>query len=150
MTRNPDTLRRLLLALVLFGAVGLEADLLLLEHYDSVWKWAPLAVLGVAIGAGTAAWWWPTRRIVTLFRVMMAVCVAAGLAGVVLHFKGNMEFALERDPALSGFALLWKVLRGATPSLAPGALAQLGLLRLLFTYRHPALERGDHPDPEST
>lgn len=130
--------------------MGLEAELILLEHYDSVWQWAPLALLAIAIGVGTAAWWRPTRRILMLFRTVMAMCVAAGVAGFVLHFKGNMEFALERDPALSGGALLWKVLRGATPSLAPGALAQLGLLGLLFTYRHPALERGDHSDPEST
>ena len=31
------------------------------------------------------------------------------------------------------------------PALAPSALAQLGLLGLLYTYRHPALRRR-HPD----
>ena len=31
-------------------------------------------------------------------------------------------------------------LRGATPALAPGAMVQLGLLGLAFTFRHPVLE----------
>lgn len=142
--------RRLLLGLVLFGAVGLIAELLLLQHYDSPWQWAPLAVLVLTLAAGLVVLRRPDARGIALFRVMTVVCVLGGLIGVVLHLKGNVEFALERDPELSGVALAWKVLRGATPALAPGALAQLGLLGLLFTYRHPALERGDHPDQELT
>jgi hypothetical protein len=65
------------------------------------------------------------------------------LVGLYLHYRGNVEFALERDPSLSGARLLWKALRGATPALAPGALSQLGLLGLLYTYGHPAL--GNNP-----
>jgi hypothetical protein len=62
-----------------------------------------------------------------------------GALGVFLHLRGNVEFALERDPSLSGVRLLWKALRGASPALAPGALAQLGLLGLLYGYKHPAV-----------
>jgi hypothetical protein len=32
-----------------------------------------------------------------------------------------------------------ETLRGAIPALAPGAMAQLGLLGLLVSYRHPAV-----------
>ena len=32
------------------------------------------------------------------------------------------------DPALHGLDLFWSALRGATPALAPGAMAQLGLI----------------------
>ncbi len=35
------------------------------------------------------------------------------------------------DDAADGLVLLWRSLRGATPALAPGALAQLGLLGLI-------------------
>ena len=143
-------IRRLLLALVLFVAAGLAAELLLLEHYESVWQWAPLVVLAAVLATGTAAWTRPGPRSFGAFRAVMVVCLAAGLAGFVLHFKGNLEFALERDPELSGVALIWKCLRGATPALAPGALAQLGLMGLVFTHRHPALERGVIPDQELT
>ena len=31
------------------------------------------------------------------------------------------------------------VVSGATPTLAPGAMVELGLLGLAYTYRHPAL-----------
>jgi hypothetical protein len=65
----------------------------------------------------------------------MVIYLIVGALGVYFHIRGNVEFALERDPSLSGLRLLWKALRGATPALAPGALAQLGLLGLLYTYR---------------
>ena len=107
-------------------------------------------LLVVTLGDGLVVWRRPTRRTLSVFRGLMLVCVAAGVAGFVLHVKGNLEFALERDPDLTGIALVWKVLRGATPVLAPGALALLGLLGLVFTYRHPAFVRGTHPHQEPT
>jgi hypothetical protein len=73
----------------------------------------------------------------------MLAFLVVGALGVYLHVSGNVEFALERDPSLTGTGLLWKALRGATPALAPGALAQIGLLGLLYTYRHPALARAN-------
>jgi hypothetical protein len=69
-----------------------------------------------------------------------ASIVVAGLVGLVLHFRGNLEFEREDDPSLRGLRLIWKALRGATPTLAPGALAQLGLLGLVWAHRHPALD----------
>lgn len=135
--------------LVLLGAAGLSAELVLLEHYESVWQWSPLVVLGAVLVVGAAAYRRPGPRTLVIFRALMVACIVAGLAGFVLHVQGNLEFARERDPSLSGIGLVWKVLRGATPALAPGALAQLGLIGLVFTYRHPALARGHHPDPET-
>lgn len=147
-TRVP--IRRLLLALVLFGALGLLAELLLLGHYDSPWKLAPLAVLVAAIGTGAAAWRSPGARTIGAFRIVMLACVVVGAVGLALHYDGNLEFARERDPELSGLALLWKGLRGATPALAPGALAQLGLLGLVFAHDHPARARVGHRPSEET
>jgi hypothetical protein len=145
---STERIRFLLLLLVLFGAVGLGLELLLLEHYESLWQWTPLVVLAAAMATGIAAWRMPGARTLGAFRAVMAICLVAGLAGFILHMKGNLEFALERDPELTGLALIWKCLRGATPALAPGAMAQLGLLGLVYTYRHPALARGAYPDPE--
>ena len=73
------------------------------------------------------------------FQTIMVLYLLIGALGVYFHLRGNVEFAVERDPSLSGLKLLWKALRGATPALAPGALAQLGLLGLLYTYGHPSL-----------
>jgi hypothetical protein len=124
---------------VLIGAAGLLAELALLEHYEDAKQMIPLALLGAALAAGVAVAARRGRGTVRVFQGIMALCVAAGALGVVLHYQGNVEFELERDGALGGLALFWEAVRGATPALAPGALAQLGLLGLAYTYRHPTL-----------
>ena len=144
------SIRRLILALVLLGAVGLVPELLLLKHYESALQLVPLGVLLLTLVTAALVWRRPDPRTLTAFRAIMWLCVIAGVVGVGLHAKGNLEWARERDDTLHGWPLVWKILRGATPLLAPGALAQLGLLGLVYTYRHPALRRGPHPDPEDT
>ena len=133
------SLRQLVLALVFIGIVGLEIELALLRHAESFSQWIPHVVLIAGLLSTVIVYLRPTRGTMRAFQAMMVIFVVVGLIGLVLHFRGNVEFALERDPSLSGVRLLWKSLRGATPALAPGALSQLGLLGLLYTYRHPAL-----------
>lgn len=148
-SRGLATVRRLLLALVIFGSVGLLAELFLLEHYEAAVQWVPVALLALGILSGVALWVRPNRRTVRLFRWLMGGLVLASLVGIVLHFGSNAAFEKEMDPAIGGLALVWYALRGATPALAPGALAQLGIIGLILVYRHPALgaEGGDHPVP---
>jgi hypothetical protein len=141
-------LRQLLLLLVVGGAGGLLVELVLLKHYDGAWQVAPLVLLLAALATGVAAWVRPAPAVLKVFGVTMGLCVAGGLLGLILHYRGNMDWALERDSTLTGLPLAWKALRGATPALAPGALAQLGLLGLIYLYRHPALTRGNHTTPE--
>jgi hypothetical protein len=133
------SLRQMILGLVLLGIIGLVAELLLQEHFESATQIIPLATLGAGLATTIIVARNPTRFTLRLFIIMMIVFVAAGVLGLVLHFKGNMEWALERNPELGGMTLMWKALTGATPALAPGALAQLGLLGLAWSYRHPAL-----------
>jgi hypothetical protein len=140
--------RRILLALVLLGAVGLLVELALLEHFDSATQWIPLALLVVVIGATIAVGLRPAPPVVRFFQAVMVLCVVTGAVGVFLHYRGNAEFELERDGSLRGLRLFWEAIRGATPALAPGALSQLGLLGLAFTYRHPALRSSTTPVPE--
>jgi FtsH-binding integral membrane protein len=142
--REPEALsvlRRILLAVLLVGIAGLTAELLLLEHYEDVWQWTPLALLAAGLVAGAAVALRPGRGVLLAFRAVMALYIVAGALGAYLHLQGNAEFERESDPAITGTALLWASLRGATPALAPGALAQLGLLGLALAYRHPALRR---------
>jgi hypothetical protein len=113
------SLRSLLLGVVLLGNAGLQAELLLLDHADSATQWIPHIVLSVGLLSIVLVYARPTPRILSVFRVVMLVIVATGLLGLFLHYRGNAEFALERTPTLSGAALLWKSLRGATPALAP-------------------------------
>ena len=140
---SPDggTLRPWLLVLVVIGAAGLEVELLLLKHYESAWQVTPLVLLGVVLAAAALVWRRPSPRTVRFFQATMLLCMAAGVVGLFLHYRGNVEFELERESSLQGLRLFWKAVRGATPALAPGAMAQLGLLGLVYGYRHPALRR---------
>jgi len=139
-------LRQLVLAIILLGTVGLVAELLLIDHIESWQQWIPL----IALSAGFASTIWvavrPGPASLRFFQAVMAVFVVAGIAGLYLHYVGNVEFAIERDSSLTGVRLAWKALRGATPALAPGALAQLGLLGLAYTYTHPAKRRAQNGD----
>ena len=132
-----------MLALVFVGIVGLETELALLRHAESFSQWIPHAVLIIGLLSTVIVALRPVNTTLRVFQAVMAVFVVVGLVGLYLHYRGNVEFALERDPSLSGVRLLWKAMRGATPALAPGALSQLGLLGLLYTYGHPAL--GNNP-----
>ena len=136
-------LRRGLLALLAIGFVGVLTELILLEHYDDPPQWIPLALISVAIVV--TLWHWLDGRKASLraFQIMMMLFIVAGLVGIFLHTKGNVEFERELSPDLVGVAFWWEVLRGATPTLAPGTLVQVGLLGLLYGYRHPALSRKD-------
>jgi hypothetical protein len=127
-------LRALLLAVLLFGLAGTVTDLLLIGHDEDAWQWIPLIVIGFAIL--TSAGLLVTRRaprmaMTRLFQLSMVLLMLSGGVGSVLHYRANMEFKLEMDPSMSGFALFWSVVRATTPpSLAPGNLVLLGLLGL--------------------
>lgn len=139
--------RQLLLAVILLGIVGLQVELALLRHADSFQQWIPHVVLMIGLLSTLTIYIRPGTATLRPFRVIMVIFLVVGALGVYLHLIGNVEFARERNPSLTGAALIWKSLRGATPALAPGALAQLGLLGLLYTYRHPAF--GSHSTQNS-
>jgi len=132
------SIRQLLLALVFIGIVGLEVELALLRHAESFSQWIPHVVLMLGLLSTLIVFLRPGPATLRFFQLVMLIFLIVGVLGVYLHYRGNVEFALERDPSLTGARLLWKSLRGATPALAPGALSQLGLLGLLYSYRHPA------------
>ena len=134
-----------MLALFAVGLLGTAAELILLEHTEDLWQKAPLALMAVGLvvliwrlcGGGA-----PSLR---TFQAIMVLFLVAGVAGLILHYRGNAEFELEMVPSRKGFELVWESLKGATPALAPGMMIQLGLLGLASTYRHPLLT----PDPSN-
>ncbi len=133
--------RRRLLLIVLFGAAGLAAELVLLDHHEDWRQWIPL----VFLGGGTIAGGWlaihPSRAAVRAFRTLSAACVPAGVLGVWFHFASNVEFERELHPHSGGLELVRESLGGAMPTLAPGAMVALGLLGMLAASGHPAASR---------
>jgi hypothetical protein len=142
-------LRQLLLALVFIGIAGLEVELALLRHAESLEQWIPHVVLLIGLLGTVTVYFHPGAATLRIFQAIMLMFVIVGALGVYFHYRGNVEFALERDPSLTGARLFWKALRGASPALAPGALAQLGLLGLVYTYRHPATAGASAPTTEN-
>ena len=138
-TATLAALRNILLGTFVVGVVGVGVELLLLEHFEDPWQLAPLALFALAllvVGWHVAA---RSAASVQALRAMLALFVASGVVGQWLHYQGNMEFELERDPNLGGLALLRESMMGATPALAPGTMVLLALVGLAYTYRHPAL-----------
>jgi hypothetical protein len=141
---SADTLgnvRRFVLALFVVGILGTAADLLLTGHFEGFRQWAPLALF--AASALVVSWHLAGggRRSLRAHQLMMALFIVSGFVGTFLHFRANIEFEAEMYPGLSGFELYWKAIQGASPpSLAPGAMIALGLLGLIYAYRHPSLD----------
>jgi hypothetical protein len=131
------TLRRLLLGILVFGLVGTAAELVLIGHDEDGWQMIPLVVLGAAILASVVMVVTRTQvSAIRLFRAAMVLLMVSGATGSVLHYRANMEFKLEMDPSLSGFALFSSIVRAkAPPALAPGNMALLGLLGLACAFR---------------
>jgi len=138
----PRAMRALLLLILTLGMLGTAADLLLLDHYENVWQVVPLVLIATGLATVAAVtlrsgWLW-----IAALRIVMVLFLAAGALGILLHYRGNSEFQREMDPSLDGWALVVKVMTAkAPPALAPASMMQLGMIGLLYTYRHPALTR---------
>ena len=137
------TFRRALALLLVAGLLGTALELVLMEHLEDWWQRIPLALIGAALCA--LAWHWLTRSRASVhaIRAVMVLFVASAAGGIILHTKGNREFALETKPGLAGGEMVTEMLTGAFPALAPGTMALLGLIGLLFTWRHPAVASGE-------
>ncbi|HJU64700.1 MAG TPA: hypothetical protein VJ596_03445 [Gemmatimonadaceae bacterium] len=134
-------LRAALLVILVIGLVGTGVELLLLEHTEDLWQWAPLILIALSL---LILAWHAIRRgpkTIRALQIVMVLCVVSGLVGVLLHYQGNVEFELEMYPSLTGIELFRQAMSGATPALAPGTMLHLGLLGLAYTYRHPSLTR---------
>ena len=135
-------LRWLLFALLIVGLLVTGVDLMLLDHHEDIWQAIPLILIGLAL---LVIVWHATARNAASLRALQAVMVlliGAAAAGIVLHYRGNMEFQLELDSTLSSWELFNKVIRAkAPPAAAPSAMAQLGLIGLIYAFRHPLSRR---------
>ncbi len=131
-------LRRILLAALCLGMAGSGLELVLLGHTEDWMQWIPLVLLGAGLLAGAAVALRGSATAVRFLRLLGGAFIMAGVVGVILHYRGNVEFELEMRPALGGLELVGRALTGATPALAPGTMILLGVLCVLYGYRHPA------------
>ena len=135
-----DAARRILLTILLLGIAGISLELWLMAHTEDVYQLIPLILAIAGVIAMLIIALKPSVGTVRVFQAVMALFVLSGVVGMWLHFQVNMEFQLEMDPALAGMPLYQKaILAKSPPALAPGAMIQLGLIGLAYTFKHPAL-----------
>jgi hypothetical protein len=133
-------LRRFALALAAVGIIGTLAELTLVKHYASKDQLIPYVLLGLSAVGLVAVMLRPSAFVLRAFQVVMVVTVLGSGIGMFEHLKANAHNAgatpdSESIPATPSAILAG--IEGFAPLLAPGVLAQVGLLGLAFTYRHP-------------
>lgn len=127
----------MLLGILVLGLLGTATELILLQHYEDWKQLVPLALIGLALVSVVWHAIAPGATNVRVLQALMTLFVFAGPVGMALHYGANSEFEREMDPSLAGYRLFTESLSGATPLLAPGTMVQLGLIGLVYTYRHP-------------
>ena len=146
--------RRFLFATALVIYLGAAAELGLVGHIEGWTQIIPFVLIALGLvavlwaylgraqtaGAQTAG---AGRRALQAVRVTSALAVVGSVLGVGLHVKGNLEFEREIRPDAPLLGALWEAAQGASPLLAPGALALAGVLAAAATWRHPALVRAE-------
>ena len=125
-----DRLRRLLLATLTAGIAGIGLELLFIGHVEDRLQLVPVLLLCAGAIVVVCHVVWRSRSTVRAVRVLMVLFVASGLLGIGLHYRGNLEFEREMYPSMGGIELVRRTLTGATPVLAPGSMALLGLIGL--------------------
>lgn len=129
--------RRFLLGTATLVYLAAAVELWLVGHYEGWRQWLPFGLIGV--GVATVLWVQTSasRRSVRSLRVASALVGAGSLLGIVFHVQGNLAFEREVRPAEPLMRALWEAAQGASPLLAPGALALAAVLAVAATYRHP-------------
>src|SRR5215218_6969001 len=96
--RESETLaaiRRLLLGALALGVLGTTGELILLGHVDKPAQWIPLVFL--AAGVPVLIWHAAAASLASVraMQALMLGFIALGVAGVGLHYDGNVEFERE-------------------------------------------------------
>lgn len=116
-----------MLGLVVLGTTGIAVELVVLEHYTDWNQLIPVVVSGSGLLAAAGMALAPGLLTLRVWQFTMLLFVGTGITGITMHADVVSETV---NP----------------PLLAPGLFVQLGLLGLLFTFRHPASAEGDrHP-----
>ena len=133
-------LRTAVLCVLLLAILGTSAELLITSHTEDALQWVPIMVMAAAIL--TLGWYGASGRSASLrmFQATMVLFVLAGMVWLGAHWQSKLQFKRETDPSLAGLNLFWEAMQSQSPpTLAPGVLIQLGLLGLIYTFRHPAI-----------
>jgi hypothetical protein len=117
------SLRRGMLGLVGLATAGVAVELVVLEHYTDWNQLIPLVVAGSGLLAAIWMGLAPGLGALRAWQFTMLLFVGTGITGITMHYDVASDTV---NP----------------PRLAPGIFVQLGLLGLLYTFRHPSAREG--------
>jgi hypothetical protein len=146
---DAQVLRTSLLAIAGISIFGIAAELLVERHWGSLVRYVPWICLAVMASAVYALARRPTRRVVQATRALALIVMAGAGLGIALHINENytaapLDFRYEDTWAtMSEPERWWAALSksvGPAPTFAPAALAEVSLIVLVATRRHPALD----------
>jgi hypothetical protein len=129
-----EIVRQILLVTVILSMIGVEAELFLLDHVKALLQLIPVFLLGLGLGSIVAYGFSPSGRSLRILRGTMALCIASGVLGVFVHLAFSASEATRKDKNLYGMRLFRAALTGVAPPFAPGAMIQIGLIGLAYTY----------------
>ncbi len=141
-------LRRALLGLSAIALAGTGVELVIGRHWESATQLIPFAAIAVAAVALSMIAAARSRTMLRVAQGLCAVVLVASVLGVWNHVAGNEESGAldqryaatwESTPATERWWLAASGGVGPSPPLAPGVLAQVALMLLAATLRHPVL-----------
>jgi hypothetical protein len=133
---------RVLLFILALGLLGTLGELLLLRHWGGVRELIPFVLVVVALPVLV---WYLASESPSSRRTLQATMVAFLLAGILgswFHFTANIGYEQESNPGLALGPVVRLAIGGSTPTLAPGALIELGLVGLLLAFLQSHMNRG--------
>jgi hypothetical protein len=145
---DAHVLRMSLLAVAGVSILGIAAELLVERHWGSFVRYIPWVSLAVMVWAVYVLARRPTGRAVRATRVVAVLVMALAALGIAMHINANyaaapLDFRYQDAWAtMSEPERWWAAFSksvGPAPTFAPAALAEIGLLVLVATRRHPAL-----------
>jgi hypothetical protein len=130
------------------GILAIAFELASARHWTSAVQLVPWVALGLIASALALVAARPSRARLHAARAVGGVVLLAAVYGVIMHVKANYDagpldgtYGPRWDAAAAVTRVRWAFMEtvGPSPALAPAALAQVALLVLLATFRHPRL-----------
>jgi len=145
-----ELLRKFVLWLAAASAAGTAVELAMLRHWRGLDQLIPWAMLGIASVAIALVMRRPTRGVLKAARIVGTVVALTALVGVYEHVAANYHDGARSRATAAAWATMSEPARwlaavdgsaGQAPPVAPGVLAQVGVLLFFATVGHPARER---------
>jgi hypothetical protein len=121
-TPSLPLLRIILIGLNAIASVSFLLELIFLQHFNETLQWIPIIAASLGIIAVIASLQSNTITRAIVILAALALLGAGGL-GALVHLIRNIGYAEGKG--------LWAILTGPAPTMAPLALANVGLLLLL-------------------